>query len=149
MQNGCFSFIFTTLLVHTTTLQSPPKIFSSTLINFYLPIPPVLFNKIILTIPTNTPFLYAAGIFHLPIFAYNHPCSLYQKYFQHFNQFRLCQRGYGVLISLFFLKVWIVITGLTITNSLLLMKIPTIGMANHPIHLLLYLQSIVITSIPY
>ena len=37
-------------------LQSPPKIPSSISDNFYLPIPPLLIQKIILTIPTNTPF---------------------------------------------------------------------------------------------
>ena len=34
-------------------LQSPPKHSSSTSVNFYIPIPPLIFHKIILTIPTN------------------------------------------------------------------------------------------------
>ena len=34
-------------------LQSLPKHSSSTLVNFYIPIPPLLFHKIILRIPTN------------------------------------------------------------------------------------------------
>ena len=44
-------------------LQSPPKIRSSTSVNFHLPIPPLLLNKIILTIPTSTPFLCTSAIF--------------------------------------------------------------------------------------
>ena len=39
-------------------LQSPPKIRSSTPDTFHLPIPLLLVRKIILTIPTKTPFLY-------------------------------------------------------------------------------------------
>ena len=106
-------------------LQSPPKIFSSTLVNFHLPIPPLLFNKIILTTSTNTPFIYATAIFHLPIFGYNHPSNLHQKYFPYHSNLANsnCVKGqesYGVLISPLFLKVWTVMTGLTITDSLLL-----------------------------
>ena len=48
------------------------------LVNFHLPIPELLFNKSILTISANTPFLYNSGIFHLPIFACNHP-AIYTK----------------------------------------------------------------------
>ena len=40
---------------------------SSTSVNLHLPIPLLLLNKIIFTIPTNTPFLYAAAIF-TPLF---------------------------------------------------------------------------------
>ena len=65
LQNSRCSFIFTTLLVlHTTTLKSPLKICSSTSVNFYLHIPPLIVHKIILTISTNTPFLYTSAIFH-------------------------------------------------------------------------------------
>ena len=60
-------------------LQSPPKVRSSTLVKFHLPISPLLVHKIILTIPTNTPIL------HLFTFAYNHPNSLYQKYFPYYS----------------------------------------------------------------
>ena len=106
-------------------LQSSPKILSSTSVNFRLPIPPLLFNKIILTIPNNTPFLYAAATFHLPIFAYNHPTYLHQKYFPCLIHLANsdCVKGqssYWVLISPFFLKVWTVVSGFTITDSLLL-----------------------------
>ena len=66
-------------------LQSPPKICSSFSVNFHLPIPPLLFNKIIITIPTNTTFLYTSAIFHFPIFAYNHPSNLRQKYFPYLS----------------------------------------------------------------
>ena len=41
--------------------QSPPKISSTTSTNFHLPIPSLLVHKIILTIPTNTPFLYISS----------------------------------------------------------------------------------------
>ena len=80
-------------------LQSPPKILSSTSANFHLPIPPLLFNKITLTIPTNTHFLYAAAIFNLPVFAYNHASYLHQKIFSlphPFSQFRLHRRTKGL-----------------------------------------------------
>ena len=72
MQNSKCSFIITTYLYITLPLQSPPKIRSFTSVNFYLPIPPLLVHKIILTTPNTTPFLYTSAIFHLPIFAYNH-----------------------------------------------------------------------------
>ena len=71
-------------------------------------------------------------------------------------------RAGTVLISPCFLKVQMVITRLTITDSLSLglrklvycrlqslMKMLAIGMANYIIHLLLYPQLIAITSIPY
>ena len=45
-------------------LQSLPKIRCSTSVNFHLPIPPLLFKKMILTIPTNAHFLYASAIFY-------------------------------------------------------------------------------------
>ena len=51
-------------------LQFPPKIRFSTSVNFYFPIPPLLVHKIILTIPTNTPFL-----------PYKLLNNLHQKYF--------------------------------------------------------------------
>ena len=54
-------------------LQSRPKMRSPTSANFYLHIQSLLVHKIILTILTNTPFLYTSAIFHLPIFAYCHP----------------------------------------------------------------------------
>ena len=54
---------------------------SSTSVNFYLPIPPLLVNKIILTISINTTFLYTSAIFHLIIFAYNCLSNGNQKHF--------------------------------------------------------------------
>ena len=48
-------------------LQSPSKIYSSISVSCYDPIPPLLVHKIILTIPTNTPFHYNPVILHLPI----------------------------------------------------------------------------------
>ena len=53
-------------------LQSLTKILSSTSVNFHLPFSPSFFNKIIVTIQTNTPFLYTTAFYHFPIFAYNH-----------------------------------------------------------------------------
>ena len=98
------------------------KIRFSTSVNSHLPIPPLLDHKIILTIPTNTPFRYISAIFHLP--------KIYpKKYFlpQPFSHFRLRKgsRELGslvmtdtALISPFFHKVYTVITELTITDSL-------------------------------
>ena len=63
------------------SLQSPPKIHSSTSLNFRLPITSLILNKIILTSPTNTFFLYTAAIFHFSIFTYNHFGDLHLKLF--------------------------------------------------------------------
>ena len=63
------------------SLQSPPKIRSSTSLNFHLPITSLILNKIILTSPTNTFFLYTAAIFHFSIFTYNHFGDLHLKFF--------------------------------------------------------------------
>ena len=136
------------------TIQSLPKIYFSTSVNFYLTILPWL---VILTIPTNTPFLYTSAIFHLLLFAYNHPKNLLQ------NIFPLPQLIQGiweleslvstniVLISPFFLEVGIVITGLTITDSLLIRFRELVycrcGKLSHLPSLIP--QPIVITSIPY
>ena len=62
-------------------LQFPPKIRSPTSAIFYLPIPSLLVHKIILTIPTNTPFIYTSAIFYIFIFVYIHLCNLHQMYF--------------------------------------------------------------------
>ena len=101
-------------------LYSPPRILSSTSVNFYLPIPSALVHKTILTIPSNTSFFYTSAIFHLPIFAYNHPNSLDQKYFPYLSH--LANSGYvkgsgsqGVFWGL--AQFWTVITGLTTTVS--------------------------------
>ena len=60
-------------------LQSPVK--SSTSVNFHLPVSPLPVHKIILTIPTNTPFLYISAILHLLFCVYNHPNKLHQNVF--------------------------------------------------------------------
>ena len=108
-------------------LQSPPKILCSTSGNFDRTFPSLRFLKIILKIYVNTIFLYTAAFFHLAIFAYNHPCNLLLKCFPYLSDLVISgcvkgQRSYGVLwgflISPFFLKVWAVITTLTVTGSL-------------------------------
>ena len=70
-----------------STLQSLPRNSSSSSVNFHFSNSPLLVQKIILTIPTNTPFLYNSAIFHLPLFAYNHPNNLHQKYFPYLKHF--------------------------------------------------------------
>ena len=109
-------------------LQFPPKICSSTTVNFHLPISPLRFNRIILTIPTNMPHLYTSSIFHLPIFTlFKQSTSKIFSITQLFSQFRLPRgikdlwifvKNETVSICSFFLKVWTAITGLTITDSL-------------------------------
>ena len=69
------------------TLQSLPRNSSSSSVNFHFPISPLLVHKIILTIPTNTPFLYNSAIFHLHFFAQKHPNNLHQKYFPNLKHF--------------------------------------------------------------
>ena len=110
------------------TLQSSPKIHSSTSFNFYLPIPPLLVHKIILTIPTNSLSLYLSSF--LPFSFYVQPSQQSAPKIislsQLFSQFRLSQgtRELGslmstdtVLISPFFFKLWTMITGLIINDS--------------------------------
>ena len=112
-------------------LQFPLKIRSSASGNFHLPILLLLVHKIIPTIPNNSPFLYTSAIFYLLIFAYNQPSqqsiAKISSLPQPLSQFSLHQgtRELGcifgtdiILTSQFFLKVWTVTTGLTITGSL-------------------------------
>ena len=112
-------------------LQFPLKIRSSASGNFHLPILLLLVHKIIPTIPNNSPFLYTSAIFYLLIFAYNQPSQQSIAKIsclpQPLSQFSLHQgtRELGclfgtdiILTSHFFLKVWTVTTGLTITGSL-------------------------------
>ena len=117
-------------IVHRTVSTISTNKCSSTLVNFHLLIPPLSVHKIILTLPTNTPFLYTWAIFPLLNFGYYHPNNLSLKIFllpQQFSQFRLRQgtwelgslvRTDTVLISPFFLKVLAVITRFAITDSL-------------------------------
>ena len=108
-------------------LQSPPKIHFSTSLNFYLPIPLLLIPKIILAIPTKTYFLYTRQFFTSLLLRttsqQSTPKILSLPY--PFSQFRLREgtrklgslmRTDTVLISIFFLKVCTVITGLTTTD---------------------------------
>ena len=112
-------------------LQFPLKIRSSASGNFHLPILLLLVHKIIPAIPNNSPFLYTSAIFYLLIFAYNQPSqqsiAKLSSLPQPLSQFSLHQgtRELGclfgtdiILTSHFFLKVWTVTTGLTITGSL-------------------------------
>ena len=115
---GAPSFSKSCLCIQSS-LQSQTKIFSSTSVNFHLQIPPLLIPKTILTIPTNTAFL--CTFLHLPtIFT--------KKYFPYLSHLAnsgcvigpmSLARSDTVSISPFFLKVWTVITGRTITDSLL------------------------------
>ena len=89
-----------------------------------------LVQTIIVTIRINTPFHHTSVIFLLPIFAYYHPNNLPLP--PAFIEFRLRERtkelrslvrADTVLISRFSLKVWPVITGNTITDSLLQVEV--------------------------
>ena len=113
--NGRCSFISQPYFCKQPPLKPLPKTLSSTPVDSYLSFPHLLFNKIFLKIPTNTPFLYNAAFFNLPIFVYNHPSHLHQKCFPYLSHLANSgclkgQRSYGVswglLISPFFLKVW-------------------------------------------
>ena len=111
LQNGKCSFIFTTLLVHTTnatiSTKKPFVYFSQ----FSPPISPLFVHKTHLTISTNIPFFYTLSIFYLPSFAVNHTKFLHQNIF-------LPQTFCQVRLPPFFLEVWTAIIGLTITDSL-------------------------------
>ena len=116
LQNGKCSFIFTTLLVHTTNATISTKSRSSTSVNFHYPLWTLLVHKIILAISTDIPFLYISVVFHLPVLVQLSQQSK-PKIFslpQPFRQFRLNQgtnelgslvRAGNVLIPSFFLKV--------------------------------------------
>ena len=83
LQNGrCSSQSY---LCIQPSLQSPPKFGFPTLDNFHLPIPPLLVCKIILTIPTKTPFLYTSATFRPQKVCTNIFCPP-----QPSSQYRLC-----------------------------------------------------------
>ena len=141
------------------TLQSLQRNSSSS-VNFHFPISPLLVHKIILTIPTNTPFLYNSVIFHHPFFAYNYPNNPHQKYFTYLKQFSnsgcvKVQRNYGVLwgLTLFNLSLQSIDGDKrTHSQSLILSRSNSkncciADVANHQVHLLSYPQQIFITSI--
>ena len=94
------------------SLQSPPKTLSSTWDNFHLPILPLLFSKIILTIPL------CRSNFSPPCFCIQSSQLSTPKIF--FLPHPFSQFSYGVLIFSFFPKVWTVLSGFTITDFLLL-----------------------------
>ena len=114
-----------------------------------------------LTLPSTT-----SAIFHLPIFVYNHPNNLHQKHFpnsaiypiQAASRDRHCfnisilphsmdsdnrAHDYWFLITKAQAKNWCIVC------SSLWWRFYATGMANYPIHLLSYAQSIAYTSIPY
>ena len=96
---GATSFSQSILWIEPT-LQALPRNSSSSSVNFHFPISPLLVQKIILTIPTNTPFIYNSAIFHLPLFAYNHRNNLHQKYFpcvKHSLPIKAASRKQGVM----------------------------------------------------
>ena len=76
-------------------LQSPTKIFSSNSVNFHLPFPPLLVHKIILTISTNTPFLYTSATFHL-LTIYSKKYFPYRSHLANSGCVKV-PRAYGVL----------------------------------------------------
>ena len=119
LQNGRCSFISTTPLVYTSTLTISTKNPFSTSVTFQIPFPPLLVQKIIFTISTNTPFLYTSAIFHLPkLLRTIYPKNIFPA--SAIQPIQTASRDHGarVLISPSFLKVQTVITGLTFTDSL-------------------------------
>ena len=110
------SFIFTTLLVHTTNATISTKSRSSTSVNFHYPLWTLLVHKIILAISTDIPFLYISVVCHLPVLVQLSQQSKPKIFSLHqpFRQFRLNQwtnelgslvRADDVLIPSFFLNV--------------------------------------------
>ena len=75
---GAFSFSQTYLCLQ-------PKIRSATSVILHHRTLPLLFHKVIFTIPTNTTFLYTSAIFQLPIFACSQPYNLRQNYFSYLS----------------------------------------------------------------
>ena len=121
MNDRC-SFIFITLLLHTTTLTISTKNFLQ-LISPSL-FHPYLFIKSFLQFPLTLSSSKPQHFFHLPFFVYSDPYN--QSLSQPFGQFSLCKetneqrslvRTDTDLISLFFLKVQ---TRITATDSILL-----------------------------
>ena len=113
--NRC-SFIFTTLLVHTTTPAISAKIPVLYFSHFSPPYSTLICSQNHFYNPHYTPFLHTSSISYLFIFGYSHPNNLHQKHFRYLNQLAnsSCLKGTlwslvrtdTGLISLFFLKVW-------------------------------------------
>ena len=113
------------------TLKYPPKNSSSTSVNFYISIAPLLFHKIILAIPlitlsasishqfftslflcTTIPAIYIKNIFPTSTIL---PIQVKSRLSQGIRELGSLVRTDTVLISSFFFKVCTVITGLTIS----------------------------------
>ena len=110
LENGRCSFIFTSLVVHTTPIISTKNTFLY-FSQFSSPYSTLTCSQNHPYKPTNTPFLYISAIFHLPFFAYNHLHFLPPH---PFSQLRVRQgtmepgslvRTGTVLISLLFRKM--------------------------------------------
>ena len=154
-QNGRCSFIFTTLLVLTTTLAISAK---NPFLYFSQFLPPYSTHLSLITLPSSIPKQLFASLFFLTTIP-----TIYTKIIFFTSAIQSIQaasvdqelgsllRTNTFLISRFFLKAWKVITGITITDYLLLrlrklvyyrqqslMEMLVIGMANYPIHLLSY-----------
>ena len=126
LRNRRCSFVFTTLLVHTTTPIISTK-------NCFLYFSQLSAPCSTFTFWQNHPynhhssFFYRTSFFHLPIFAYNRLTNLHRQYFPYLSHLANSEcvkgwRNYEVfgrfLISPFFFKVWTVITGLAINDFL-------------------------------
>ena len=61
------------------TLQALPRNSSSSSVNFSFPISLLLVQKIILTIPTNTPFIYITQQFFTSLFLHTTIATIYTK----------------------------------------------------------------------
>ena len=134
------------------TRQCLPRNSSSSSVNFHFPISPLLVQIIILTIPTNTPFLYNSAIFHFPLFAYKHTNNLHQKYFpSNILPIQAASRDQGVMeycenwhcFNLSLLPQSMDSDSRAHSQSLILHRSDSrkwyiAGVANHPIHLLSY-----------
>ena len=112
-------------------MQSPLKIRSSTSVNFHHAVSLLLFNQIIPTTCSNTPSsipqqfftylflrttipaIYTKNIFSTPGHSANSGCIK-----EGTKEIWNLVRNDTVLISPFFLKVWTMISGFTITDSL-------------------------------
>ena len=158
---GAPSFSQPILLIQLT-LQSLPRNSSSSSVTFHFCISTLLVPKIILTIPTNTSFLYNSAIFHLPLFAYNNSNNIRQKYFPYLKQFANsgCIKVTGsqgvlwglTLFNLSLLPQSVESDSRAHSKSLILYcsdskNLYIAGVANHPTHLLSYRQLIFITFI--
>ena len=94
LQNGSCSFI----LAHTTNAKTSTKKQFLYFSQFLHPYSTLTFSQNHPCNPlTNTPCLYISSIFHPPIFMYDHPNNLHQKYFPYLNHFSNsgCVKGPG------------------------------------------------------